>query len=163
MKRAGSQVMRSFLEYSVLRRNTLCLDHIHTKPPGRSAETFLISSSRNFPSSSSSSLLTLSPSNYRILLSSDSTFKHKQATILLKLLHQARPFLIHSAAPPQGTVRIFTAVPKLAKSIQNRVTTNNTRLSMYSCSNAYRNHPPLTLQPFPIPRKPCSLYARSNG
>ena len=43
------------------------------------------------------------------------------------------------------------------------VTTSSTRLSMYSCSNAFRIHPPLTLQPFPIQRRPRSPYATSDG
>lgn len=45
----------------------------------------------------------------------------------------------------------------------NQRTSEIIRLSMYSCSKAFRNHPPLALQPFRIPRKPCSPYARSNG
>lgn len=37
-------------------------------------------------------------------------------------------------------------------------------LFMYSRrSNAFRHHPPLKLQSFHIPRKPCSHYSRSDG
>ncbi len=94
-------------------------------------------------------------------VSSDSTFKHQQATTSPKLFYHASPSSTLSVVPQ--TAPIFLAVPTSHIPTKNRVTTSNTRLSMYSCFNAFRNHPPLTLQPFPIPRKPCSLYARSNG
>ena len=104
----------------------------------------------NFSSSSPTTTSLSSHSTFIIRLATSSANVFDQATspkysIQFQKLHRsAQPF-------------------HLTNLLQHRVPTSNTRLSMYSCSNAFRHHPPLTLQPFPIPRRPCSLYAKSNG